>query len=186
VENAALAQAKKKAEHDQRTIVCVDEAGLSLVPMIVRTSAPRGQTPVLRVTRTRDHLSAMGGITPTGRLFMQLHERASKAEDVVRFLRLLGRTLPGTLRIMWDGSRAAVVTRRERTNLWGRDLAHVRHEVVCAKERLHHRHDMLQHCFTHARAEVSLSPTRSITKRLLMISLTVDSTNADEIVSPLR
>jgi hypothetical protein len=35
---------------------------------------------------------------------MQMHERASKAEDVVRVLRMLGRTIPGTRLIVWDGS----------------------------------------------------------------------------------
>ena len=43
---------------------------------------------MLRVKLTRDHLSAIGGITPKGRLFMQMQERAYKAEDVVRFLRM--------------------------------------------------------------------------------------------------
>ncbi|HEY1351672.1 MAG TPA: transposase [Ktedonobacteraceae bacterium] len=198
-----MAQAKK-AEQEQRTIVFVDEAGFSLLPMIVRTYAPRGQTPVLRVKLTRDHLSAIGGITPTGRLFMQMQERADKAEDVVRLLRLLLRKIPGKLLIIWDGSpihRADVVkpflaspmgqrvhrerlpgdapdlnpqelvwnllTRRERTNRCCRDLAHLRHELVCAKERLRHRQDILQHCFTHALAEVSLSLTRSIAPRCL-------------------
>ena len=44
--------------------------------MLVRTYAPVGQTPILRVPLTRDHLSAIGGITPQGRLFMQTQERA--------------------------------------------------------------------------------------------------------------
>jgi transposase len=112
VENTALAPAQKKAEQEQRTIVFVDEAGFSLLPMIVRTYALRGQTPVLRVKLTRDHLSAIGGITPRGRLFLQMQERASKAEDVVRFVPMLLRTISGKLLIMWDGSplhRAEVV-----------------------------------------------------------------------------
>src|SRR2546427_7465887 len=46
----------KKAEQEQATIVWVDEAGFYLLPMAVRTWAPRGQTPVLRVPLTRDHL----------------------------------------------------------------------------------------------------------------------------------
>jgi transposase len=169
----------------------VDEAGFYLLPMIVRTYAPRGQTPVLRVKLTRDHLSAIGGITPTGRLFMQMQERAYNAEDVVRFLRMLLRKIPGKLLIIWDGSpihRAEVVKqflaspmgqrvhlerlpgyapdlnpqelvwnllkRRELKNLCCRDLTHLRHELVRAKERLRHRQDILQHCFTHALAEV--------------------------------
>jgi len=54
----------------------------------------------------------MGGITPKGRLFMQMQERAYKAEDVVRFLRMLLRKIPGPLLVIWDGSpihRAEVV-----------------------------------------------------------------------------
>jgi len=38
--------------------------------MAVRTYAPRGQTPVLRVKLTRDHLAAISAVTPNGRLFM--------------------------------------------------------------------------------------------------------------------
>src|SRR2546426_6220966 len=61
----------------------VAEAGFYLLPMRVRTSAPVGQTPVLRVPLTRDHLSAIGGITPEGRIFMQTQEQAYRAEHVV-------------------------------------------------------------------------------------------------------
>jgi len=72
--------------------------------MCVRTYAPVGQTPVLRVPLTRDHLSAIGGITPQGRIFMQMQERAYCAEDVVAFLRLLLRKIPGKLLVIWDGA----------------------------------------------------------------------------------
>ncbi len=72
--------------------------------MAVRTYAPRGQTPVLRVKLTRDHLSAIGAITPDGRLFMQRQDQAYTAEDVVRFLRLLLRRISGKLLVIWDGA----------------------------------------------------------------------------------
>ena len=72
--------------------------------MAVRTYAPRGQTPLLRVKLTRDHLSAIGAITPQGRLFMQMQEGAYKAKDVVGFLRLLLRKIPGKLLVIWDGA----------------------------------------------------------------------------------
>jgi transposase len=80
--------------------------------MLVRTYAPIGQTPVLRVPLTRDHLSAIGGITPDGRIFMQMQEHAYRAEQVVAFLRLLLRKIPGKLLVIWDGSpihRAKVI-----------------------------------------------------------------------------
>ena len=70
----------------------------------MRTYAPRGQTPILRVPLTRDHLSAISGITPDGKLFRMVQEEALHGEDVVRFLRHLLRHLPGMLLVIWDGS----------------------------------------------------------------------------------
>ena len=107
-----MARAKKKAKEEKRTIVFVDECGFYLLPMAVRSYAPRGQTPILRVKLTRDHLSAIGGITAQGRLFMQMQEQAYTAEDVVRFLRLLLRKISGKLLVIWDGApihRAKVI-----------------------------------------------------------------------------
>src|SRR5690348_400969 len=80
--------------------------------MLVRTYAPIGQTPILRVPLTRDHLSAIGAMTPEGRLFMKMQEHAYCAEDVVAFLRLLLRKIPGKLLVIWDGApihRAKVI-----------------------------------------------------------------------------
>jgi transposase len=51
-----------------------------------------------------DYLSAIGGITQKGRIFMQMQEQAYKAEDVVRFLRMLLRKISGKLLVTWDGS----------------------------------------------------------------------------------
>ncbi len=87
-----------------RTIVFVDQSGFYLLPAVVRTYAPVGQTPVLREELSRDHLSAMSGITPEGKLLMIEQERAFKGEDVVRFLRHALRQIPGKLLIIWDGS----------------------------------------------------------------------------------
>ncbi|EFH79670.1 hypothetical protein Krac_0153 [Ktedonobacter racemifer DSM 44963] len=44
--------------------------------------------------------------------------------------------------------------RRELKNLCCRDLAHLRQELVHAKERLRHRQTILQQCFSHALAEI--------------------------------
>ncbi|GHO61545.1 putative transposase [Ktedonobacter sp. SOSP1-52] len=104
MERRALALPQKKAEQEKRQIVFGDESGFSLLPMAVRTSAPVGQTPVLRVPLTYDHISALGALTPEGRLFMQTQERSYKGADVVGFLRLLLREIPGKLLVIWDGS----------------------------------------------------------------------------------
>ncbi len=104
MEAGALARAEKKAAEEERTIVFIDEAGFYLLPMAVRTYAPCGHTPVLRVKLTHDHLSAIGAITPEGRLLMQSQDHAYCADDVVRFLRLLLRKVPGKLLVIWDGA----------------------------------------------------------------------------------
>jgi transposase len=72
--------------------------------MAVRTWAPCGQTPILSVPLTRDHLSAIGGITPQGRLFLQTQEHAYHSEDVVPFLRVVWRKIRGKLLVIWDGA----------------------------------------------------------------------------------
>jgi transposase len=72
--------------------------------MAVRTYAPKGQTPTLQVKLTHDHLSAMGGITPEGRIFMQTQDHSYKGPEVVRFLQVLLREVPGNLLVIWDGA----------------------------------------------------------------------------------
>jgi transposase len=85
-------------------IVWVDEAGFYLLPARVRTYAPRGQTPVLRVPLTHDHLSAISALTASGRVLMQVQEEAFRGPRVVRFLKHLLQHIGGTLLVLWDGA----------------------------------------------------------------------------------
>jgi hypothetical protein len=64
----------------------VDESGFYLLPGVVRTYAPAGQTPVLRAPRSRDHLSVIAGLTLGGRLLVQMQERAYQGPDIVGYL----------------------------------------------------------------------------------------------------
>ena len=82
----------------------VDQSGFYLLPAMVRTYAPVGQTPVLQEQLSHDHLSAMSGITLEGKLLMLEQEDAFKSQDVVRFLKHAMRRIPGKLLIIWDGS----------------------------------------------------------------------------------
>jgi transposase len=107
-----VASASSKAQAEGRTIVWVDESALCPLPAVVRIWAPRGVTPVLHALLTRDHLSVISGITPTGQLFLRMRERSLRGPDVVRFLQHLLRHLPGKLLVIWDGApihRAQVV-----------------------------------------------------------------------------
>ena len=100
----ALAGTQKKADAEGRTIVWLDEAGFYLLPARVRTYAPRGQTPILRVPLTRDHLSAISAVTSNARVVMQVQAEAFRGPSVVRFLNHLLRQIPGKLLVIWDGA----------------------------------------------------------------------------------
>src|ERR671918_22270 len=75
LERGALACPEKKARDEGRTIVFVDETGCYLLPLVVRTYAPRGQTPLLRAPLSRDHLSVISGITAHGWLHTKVQDR---------------------------------------------------------------------------------------------------------------
>jgi len=84
--------------------VWIDEAAFYLLPLAVRTYAPRGQTPIVRVPLTHDHLAAIGALTAQGKLVMQIQDHSYKGPDVVRFLQLLLRKIAGKLLVIWDGA----------------------------------------------------------------------------------
>ena len=82
----------------------MDQSGFYLLPTVVRTYAPIGKTPILHEQLSRDHLSAMSGITLEGKLLMMEQDRAFKGEDVVRFLKHALRQIAGKMLVIWDGS----------------------------------------------------------------------------------
>src|SRR5436309_7300212 len=55
---------RRRARRERRVLVFEDESGFYLLPGLVRTYAPEAHTPVIRAKQTRDHLSAVGRMTP--------------------------------------------------------------------------------------------------------------------------
>ena len=104
LETEEVAFSQKGALKEDRTIVFCDQSGFYLLPMVVRTYVSVGKMPILKENLTRDHLSAMSGITLDGKLYMLEQERAFKGEDVVRFLKHLMSQIEGKLLIILDGS----------------------------------------------------------------------------------
>lgn len=98
----ALAGVKKNAVKQGRTIVFVDESGLSERPTRTRTWAPRGETPVLQYHFNWHQLSAMAGIT-WRRFYFRLFPGAVNGPRVVEFLQALQRQLRRPLLVIWDG-----------------------------------------------------------------------------------
>ena len=100
-----MAGHKQKAQDEDRTLLWVAESAFYLLPGVVRTWAPRRETPILRAACSRDPLSAISAITPDGRLLLQLQRQAFRGPTVVRCLRHLLRYGPGKRLVLWDGAR---------------------------------------------------------------------------------
>lgn len=83
-------------------IACVDEAAFYLLPGVVRTCAPRGETPLLKVLLTRKHLSVMSAVTTIGQLATLTRRRSMTGEDSALFLRHLAQYLGMKLLVIWD------------------------------------------------------------------------------------
>jgi transposase len=100
---------KRRAARHHAHLVFIDETGFLLHPLVRRTWAPRGQTPVLR-HRTRHHrrVSVIGGLSISPRQrrlgwYLEFHrDRSIRQEQVIGFLRHLLRHLRGGLIVVWD------------------------------------------------------------------------------------
>jgi hypothetical protein len=57
----------------------VDQPGFYLLPTVVSTYAPVGQTPILHERLVRDHLSVISAITLEGKLLMMEQARTFKS-----------------------------------------------------------------------------------------------------------
>lgn len=88
-------------------LVFADESGFMLTPTVVRTWAPRGQTPILRHSQRHDRISVISAISvsPTRRrvgLYYQWHHHNIRELEAVAFLRHLLRHLRGHVVLIWD------------------------------------------------------------------------------------
>lgn len=97
-----MASAKKKSLKEGRTLVFVDESGLAERPSVVRTWAPKGQTPQLVFSHSWGKLSVIAGIT-WWQFYFRLYPGSIKGPQAAHFLRHLRRQIPGKLLVIWDG-----------------------------------------------------------------------------------
>jgi transposase len=121
VEARNLARHQKKAQTEGRTIVFIDESGLSQRPHRCRTWAPRGQTPLLFHHFNWKNLSLMAGLTLWS-FYFEFFEESVKAQQVDMFLQHLQRCIPGKILIVWDrlSAHRSKVVRNHVASLKGR------------------------------------------------------------------
>ena len=82
-----------------------------MLPSPIRTYAPRGEprgeTPVIEGSASRDHVSAISAITPADRLLTNMQEEAFDRHDIVDFLRHLLRHIGGKVLVIQSGGLPA-------------------------------------------------------------------------------
>ena len=105
---AALAAAEKRARRRNALIVFEDESGVSLLPSVRATWAPRGQTPVLRHRFAWKRLSLAGALAfePDGsdaHLVFELRPGAYNDETLIEFLMVLKEIEQRPVLMIWDG-----------------------------------------------------------------------------------
>jgi transposase len=104
----ALASVEKRARRQNALIVFEDESGVSLLPSVRATWAPRGQTPVLRHPFNWKRLSLAGALAyePDGsdaHLFFELRPGAYNDETLIAFLSELNQVEQRNVLLIWDG-----------------------------------------------------------------------------------
>jgi hypothetical protein len=107
-------------------IALLDESGFLLSPVVRRTLAPRGRTPILDCSDRHDRISVVSAITLSPRAvrvglhFMLLGNNANfHAEEVVLFLRQLKGEVGGPWTIVWDRNQIHSKARAVRAWLAG-------------------------------------------------------------------
>jgi transposase len=100
----APASPQKGAEAGQYKLLFVDESAFYLLPGLVKTWSPVGQTPLLCHKLSREHLSVISAISPEGDLFLQMRETAFDSEAVIAFLEQLLAQIAGRIVLVWDGA----------------------------------------------------------------------------------
>ena len=103
-----LASVEKRARRQNALIVFEDESGVSLLPSVRATWAPRGQTPVLRHPFNWKRLSLAGALAyePDGsdaHLFFELRPGAYNDETLIAFLSELNEVEQRNVVLIWDG-----------------------------------------------------------------------------------
>ncbi len=110
---------QKKAQRLNAWLVFLDESGFLMAPLVRRSWAPQGKTPLL-LQRGVHHqkVSAIAVLCLRGRqrrFYFRLHPKADIcASQVIAFLRYLSRELPGPWLLLWDRLNAHRARRTSR------------------------------------------------------------------------
>ncbi len=94
---------KKKSKTE--AVFFLDEMGVQLLPSVEKTYAPIGQTPILRAPLARKHISVIGALGLSGKLYTHGQPNAFNGETVLEFVKKLATRVSGPLTLVWDNAK---------------------------------------------------------------------------------
>jgi len=78
----------------QAMLYFLDEAGISLIPVVGRTWAPVGRTPKIKVTGSKGGLVVTAAVSPAGRLVFRIEKKTIRAKEHIEFIRQIMKNHP--------------------------------------------------------------------------------------------
>jgi transposase len=104
-----MASSRKRAKDQRAHLVLIDESGMMMAPLVRRSLAPAGQTPILKQKashRDRVSLTAALSISPVrqrlGLRFRTFERQYVNNERAADFLRAVLHDLRGPVMVLWD------------------------------------------------------------------------------------
>ncbi len=96
---------KRNARRTHRLILFIDETGMYLLPSIVSTWAPRGETPILQEMLSHEHLSVISAVSRHGDIYYAQQAESYDSATVIAFLEAVHQRMPEQkLLVIWDGA----------------------------------------------------------------------------------
>lgn len=85
---------KAHAKRWQAIIYFLDESGVSLIPVMGKTWAPKGKTPIIKVTGNKGGFCVTSAVSPAGRMLFRIEKEKITAVVHIQFLKQILRHHP--------------------------------------------------------------------------------------------
>lgn len=104
--NSGLSSVKKKALEEDYDIYYHDESTLQLCANIVKTYAPKGETPVLTLHDTKgyQYVCLASSISENGKMFFDIRENSFKGAGIITYLVKLLESTTRKILLIWDNA----------------------------------------------------------------------------------
>lgn len=104
--NSGFSGVKKKALEEDYEIYYHDESTLQLCANIVKTYAPKGETPVLTLQDTKgyQYVCLASSISENGKMFFDIRENSFKGGGIITYLIKLLESTTRKILLIWDNA----------------------------------------------------------------------------------